>query len=252
MSSLQITQHGMVSTLTINRPEKHNSLSPTDIEQMMSLLDSLDQDPNVRALVITGSGDTTFCAGASFDNVKDGSLRGDAFSPLARTIQSLSIPSVCLLNGNVYGGGVELALACDFRCGIEGAQLRVPIAKLGLSYSEYGLKLYHAKLGLAASKRILLGADTVDFDALQSMSFFDTVSADLTSARAQCAQLSEQLSQRSPLALNTMRKALDGLSMQSFDATEFDGNEQACFDSEDKQEGFEALLARRDPEFNGC
>ena len=137
---------GHIARLTLNNPAQHNALGQEQLSAIQSALVAVQGDEQVRVLIITGEGDKTFCAGASLQQLGSGSLSGDAFQETTDLIAELSIPTICAISGNVYGGGAELALSCDFRVGIAGSKLRVPAAAIGLCYPVSGVNRFVERL----------------------------------------------------------------------------------------------------------
>ena len=240
-----------VAYITLNKSSSRHSLNNDDIHLFHSILDQIEGNDEIRFIVLSSSETAVFCAGASFEHVKDLSLRGDILSPLAERLLKSKLLSVCLLNGSVYGGGVELSLACDFRLGLESNMLHVPISQLGLSYSAFGLKLYHSKLGLQLSKRILVTAEKIDAKTLLSQGFYDYLFTDEDAARDFISSFIQRVSALAPLAVVGMKQALNTISIGDFDQEHYEKHVDLCVDSRDRKEGFKALLERRAPVFKG-
>ncbi|MEE4189990.1 MAG: enoyl-CoA hydratase/isomerase family protein, partial [Halieaceae bacterium] len=108
---------GHVARLTLNKPERHNALGADELTAIQAHLAAVEADPELRVLVVTGHGDKTFCAGAALNELGAGKISGDFFQQTTDRLAALRVPTICALNGNVFGGGVELALSCDFRLG---------------------------------------------------------------------------------------------------------------------------------------
>ena len=130
---------GHVGRLVLNNPERHNSLGREELEGIQKILSDISATDNIRVLIVTGAGSHTFCAGASLQELSGGQMSDDLFQVTAVQLADLAIPTVCALNGNVFGGGVELALSCDFRFGVEGSRMRVPATAMGLCYPPSGI-----------------------------------------------------------------------------------------------------------------
>jgi enoyl-CoA hydratase len=125
------------TTLTLNRPAHLNRLSNDDLLALQANLARVAADASVRVLVLTGTG-RAFCAGyhlGEFAAAQAAPHEGpDRFEQTVKALAALALPTVCRLNGSVYGGATDLALACDFRIGVAGMALRMPAARLGLNY----------------------------------------------------------------------------------------------------------------------
>ena len=115
---------GGVGTLTLNRPERHNALGAAELQAMQDSFATIQADEEIRVLVVTGAGEKTFCAGAALDDLNSGLITPNFFQSVMHQLAVLPIPTIARINGNVFGGGTELALSCDFRIGINGGRLQ--------------------------------------------------------------------------------------------------------------------------------
>src|SRR6195952_869905 len=148
-----LTVDGARATIRLNRPKHLNRLQPDDLEALLSLFDRLEADPAIRVLVLTGTG-RAFSAGYDLGSIAERAASapaeqtaGSAFEVVANRLEDLSMPTICRLNGGVYGGSTDLALACDFRIGVDTAEMFMPAARLGLHYYTSGIKRYVSRLG---------------------------------------------------------------------------------------------------------
>ena len=110
---IRLVRDGHLASVTLDRPERHNALEASDVDRMLDILDEIDSDDSIRVAVLTGAGDRTFCSGASLDQMSTGQMSGRRFDTLTDRLAALRVPTVCALNGDVFGGGAELALCCD-------------------------------------------------------------------------------------------------------------------------------------------
>lgn len=150
---------GAVATITLRRPHQHNRIGPDD---SAIISDYLKQavDSGARVLVITGTGPKTFSSGYTLDAIQE--ELDDRFEDMLDQIEHLSLPTICALNGSVYGGATDLALCCDFRIGVTGSRMLMPAARIGLHYYPGGIRRYVGQLGLSAAKMLFLTAKTID------------------------------------------------------------------------------------------
>src|SRR5688572_5615558 len=153
---------GHIARIVLRRPDQHNAIEAHDVARLHAHLQRVESTSDVRVLVLTGSGAATFCAGASLTQIESGEMTGAIFEELADALASVSVPSICALNGSVFGGGVEMALCCDFRIGVEGSRMAVPAARLGICYPLGGIRRYVAALGPGVASRLLLAAEEID------------------------------------------------------------------------------------------
>jgi len=236
------------ATLTLNRPERHNSLSQEDMVTLREALITLDRDPSLRVLVLTGTGEKSFCSGAFLNELADRTFRGNPFEDLTDTLENFRLPTICMLNGGVYGGGGELSLCCDFRIGVEGMRMFVPPSRLGIHYPEKGLMRFISRVGLSAAKRILLAVEAFDADAMLAMGFIDyLVPRDQLAHRTQ--QLANDISALAPLSVQTMKQSLNELARGNADSETIKARIAQCWNSQDHKEAVRAMTEKRKPVF---
>jgi enoyl-CoA hydratase/carnithine racemase len=248
--SILYSRTGHVGRLVLNNPERHNSLGQEQLEGIQARLAEVAADEQVRVLIVTGAGEKTFCAGASLQELGAGQISGDCFQATTGQLADLAIPTVCALNGNVFGGGVELALCCDFRIGIEGSRMRVPAAAIGLCYPLTGIQRFVERLGVNLAKRILVASEEFDADAMLDIGFLDhlVLPGQLEGATH---DLALHIAGLAPLAVRSMKTILQQAATGDIDAGQAQKLSQLCLDSEDLQEGFSAQREKRKPRFKG-
>src|SRR6185312_2010825 len=142
--------------------------------------DRIDQDPTIRVLVLTGTG-KSFSSGYHIGALvernaakRDGEEPGsDSFAQTVDRLEALRTPTIAALNGSVYGGSTDLALACDFRIGVEGMRMHMPAARLGIIYYPSGIERYVSRLGIAAAKKLFLTAQPIDTAELLRIGYLD-------------------------------------------------------------------------------
>ena len=160
--------NGARATIRLNRPKHLNRLQPDDLDALLKLFDRIEADPAIRVLVLTGTG-RAFSAGYDLNSVAERATSaveeksaGSAFEVVANRLEDLGIPTICRLNGGVYGGSTDLALACDFRIGIDTCEMFMPAARLGLHYYKSGIQRYVSRLGVDNAKKLFLTAQKID------------------------------------------------------------------------------------------
>jgi enoyl-CoA hydratase/carnithine racemase len=248
--TVQFTRQGHVGRLVLNNPERHNSLGQSELELIQEYLRSVAMDDQVRVLIVTGTGDKTFCAGASLQQLGSGQISGDCFQRTTDMLAAVKVPTICAINGNVFGGGVELALSCDFRIGVEGTRMRVPAAAIGLCYPLSGINRFVERLGVNLAKRILVAAEEFSAEAMLEVGFLDhlVLPAQL---EAYTGEMAESIARLAPLAVRSMKQILQQAAGKGIDEAEALALSRACQESEDLQEGFLALEEKRAPRFKG-
>ncbi len=243
-------QSGHIGRLTLNNPEQHNSLGMEEFDAIQSHLTQISEDGQVRVLVVTGAGSKTFCAGASLKQPGSGQIDGDSFQNTTDQLAGLAIPTICALNGNVFGGGVELALSCDFRIGIEGTRMRVPAAAIGLCYPLSGIQRFVERLGINMAKRILVAAEEFDAQAMLKIGLLDHL-VEVEQLEDRTAVLADDLAGLAPLAMRAMKEILQQAAAGGIDMDAARELSRGCQESADLLEGLAAQREKRMPVFTG-
>ena len=171
-STISFTEEQGVATLTFDNPARRNALGTAELDAIEGALGGLSAE--TRVLVITSSDERIFCAGADLSQIREGTLSGDRFQSVTNQIAALSIPTVAVLTGNVFGGGAELALSCDFRLAREGIVLRIPAAAIGLCYPVEGIERLTRRLGYRWPT-VLVAAETFTAEQMLSLRMIDAV-----------------------------------------------------------------------------
>jgi enoyl-CoA hydratase/carnithine racemase len=245
-----LTIDDTVATVMLNRPGRRNRLADEDLDALLEAFAQVDANAGLRVLVLAARG-PVFCAGYDLAALAGDSHGGpQRFEAVVQALQGLAVPTVARLHGGVYGGATDLALACDFRVGVDTMELRMPAARIGLHYSGGGLARFAAKLGLAAAKRIVLAAPTLDAAELERIGYLDerVAAPDLDAAIARwCAALANG----APLAVQGMKRTLDEWAAGRPDADAVRDRVARCASSDDLREGLAALRERREPRFTG-
>jgi enoyl-CoA hydratase len=236
------------AVLRLNRPQHLNRLHREDLVVIEQHLARLAGEPAPRVLVLTGSG-RAFCAGFHIGEL-DGSDDPQRFERMVDALEALPMPTIARLNGSVYGGATDLALACDFRIGVTGMELRMPAARLGLHYYPNGLRRFVTRLGLPAAKRMFLLAESVPADELLRIGYLDTLVA-AQELDAEVERFAALLAANAPLAVRGMKRSLDEIARGQFDTERLRAREAECAASADLREGLAAFAARRAPRFDG-
>lgn len=236
-----------VARITLNAAPRHNALDQGAITRLTEVLDTLP--PATRVVVLTGTG-KSFCAGAALGDVAENDWTENPLTMLCDRLEAVPQPTICALNGGVYGGGVELAIACDFRIGVEDMRAFVPPAELGIHYPPRGLARSERLLGLQATRRMFLCAEKFDAAELVALGFLDqVVPADDLMDRV--SALAQRLADLAPLAVQGMKQSLYEIGRGEVDTAAASTRIAACFSSDDHAEGLAARADRRSPRFIG-
>src|SRR6059058_304852 len=158
---------GARATVRLNRPKHLNRLQPDDLDALVKLFDRIEGDSAIRVLVLTGTG-RAFSSGYDLGSIAERAANaqeqtaGSAFELVVNRLEDLAVPTICRINGGVYGGSTDLALACDFRIGVETCEMFMPAARLGLHYYKSGIRRYVSRLGIDNAKKLFLTAQKLD------------------------------------------------------------------------------------------
>ncbi len=241
---------GHIARIVLNNPEKHNSLGEEELLLLQKYLEEIANNSKIRVLVLTGAGEKTFCAGASLGQLGAGQIDGDFVQQTSDQLAALKIPTICAINGNVYGGGVEFALSCDFRIGVTGITMRVPAAKLGLCYPLSGINRFVEKLGVNMAKRILVAAEQFSAEDMHRLGFLDYL-VDRKTLQTTVHELAHSISSLAPLAVQAMNELLHQAAAGEIDEQLAQQLSRQCAQSDDLQEGFAAQSEKRAAKFKG-
>ncbi|HML14279.1 MAG TPA: enoyl-CoA hydratase/isomerase family protein [Xanthobacteraceae bacterium] len=238
------------ATIRLNRPRHHNRIETGDIAVLCEQFARIEKDRRIRVLVLAASG-RTFCAGFNLEELAPERYDEAAprFDRMVDQLEALRVPTIAAIGGSLYGGGTDLALACDFRIGIPGIELMMPASRIGVHYYYGGLRRYVTRLGLGAAKRLFLAAAKIDAEELLRIGFLDAlVPAGELAARVDA--LAARLTAHAPAAVQGMKRALNAIAASTADAAEITRAWRASMRSPDVAEGLAAHVEKREPRFD--
>jgi len=254
--TISVDLRGAVAVLTINRPDKLNALNKQVHAEAVNALDELKDDKSVRVVVITGSGEKSFVAGADIREFQEQTpvTQRDTFHErtLFNSIDNFPKPIIAMINGFCLGGGNELALACDIRICSENAKFSQPEINLGLIPGGGGTQRLTRLIGEGRSMEIMLTGDMIDAQTAYNFGLVNHVypAAEL---ELKTMELANRIAEKAPIALQLAKEAVKFSSRSNLD----EGLRREvdlfalCFSTEDKQEGVSAFLEKRKPVFKG-
>jgi enoyl-CoA hydratase len=254
--TITVEKRGAVAVLTINRPDKLNALSRQVHQEGVAALDELKHDDSVRVVVLTGSGEKAFIAGADIKEFQDQTpvTQRDLFheKTLFNSIDTFPKPVIAMINGFCLGGGNELALACDLRICSENAKFSQPEINLGLIPGGGGTQRLTRLLGEGRAMEIMLSGDMIDAQTAYNFGLVNHVhpAAEL---EGKTIELANKIAEKAPIALQLAKEAVKFASRSNLD----EGLRREvdlfalCFSTEDKKEGVAAFLEKRKPVFKG-
>lgn len=254
-----VQTRGPVLELTLDRPERRNALTPELIRGLLELFGEAARHEDLRAVLLTGTGDRAFCAGFDIGRIEspggeDGGGERDLVDDLATAVRELPLPVVAAVNGAAVGAGCDLAVACDIRIGVATARFGMPPARLGLLYGWKGVDRLVRTVGLPAAKDLVLTGRLYDAQRAYDVGLLSAiVPAEelLTEAR----DLTDTLAANAPLSVAGSKRMVDLLASRST-VTEEELDELAVIQervwaSEDATEGARAYREGRQPRFKG-
>src|SRR6266853_1012500 len=243
------------ATIRLNRPREHNRIEPDDLAVLRETFTRIDDDPRVRVLVLTGTGksfSSGYHIGALVErHAGNGEEPGsDAFERTVDRLEALRVPTIAALNGSVYGGSTDLALACDFRIGVEGMRLLMPAARLGTVYYPSGIERYVIRLGVGAAKKLFLTAQPIEADEMLRIGYLDAC-VPTTELLARVDALVATLAGNAPLALAGLKRAINEIAAGRLDRAALTAARTRCEASQDHAEALKAWGEKRAPVFRG-
>lgn len=248
---------GPIKIITINRPKVHNALNKRVLLELEKAFLEIEQNKNIKAAIITGAGDKSFVAGADLSEMKNFSaLEAQNFVNIGHRvfdlISELRICVVAAVNGYALGGGLELALACDFIYASETASFGLVESRLSLIPGFGGCARLSQRIGLAYAKEMIFSAASINAHEALRIGLINRVVSEgdvLLAAEHIC----EKIAERGPLAICAAKKLLT--ESQNTSLKTANKMEQLAFglifSSVDHQEGINAFLEKRTPNYEG-
>lgn len=242
---------GSVATIRLNRPAVHNRLEPEDVIAIRDAIAQINDTTKVQVLVITGTG-RSFSSGFDLRALERTGERAERvdFEALTDEIEQARPVTIARLNGPVYGGSTDLALACDFRVGVDTMRMFVPAAKIGLHYYGHGLRRWVSRVGVGAAKRVFLTGQAIEAEEMKRIGYLDEC-VPVVSLDATVATLVNALLANAPRAVEGMKRVLNDAARDEYDNELALRLQAASRTSRDLQEGFRAMAEKRPPRFTG-
>jgi len=256
-SNLLLTREGSVLTITINRPNQLNALNSETIQELNKALALADYDHEVRAIILTGSGEKAFVAGADIKefadfNVQQGRmLSASGHKLLFDFVENMNKPVIAAVNGFALGGGLELAMSCHMRVASENAKMGLPEVSLGVIPGYGGTQRLAQLVGKGKAFEMIATAGMVDAQEALTLGLVNHV-VPANELLSFCSGIVQKMLKNSPTAIGAAIRALNtgfktGVNGYRAEIREF----SYCFGTEDFKEGTSAFLEKRKPQFPG-
>lgn len=257
---IKVETEGHLFILTIDRPEVMNAISPAASHEMAAALDQFEVDDDLWVAIITGAGGDAFCAGGDISVMAEAKTNEDYQMPASgyggmtnRT--TCDKPIIAAVNGICFGGGFEVALACDIIVASENAVFGLPEPKIGTAAVASGMHRLAREIGLKPAMSVLLTGESFDASRAQNLGLLSRL-VPQGEALSAARKVAERILRCAPLAVRATKQCVSGgLEYAGVNAAQQAQEEgafpalQAMFQSEDIQEGLNAFLEKRRPEW---
>src|SRR3954454_20593044 len=244
---------GARATVRLNRPKHLNRLQPDDLDALVKLFDRIEGDSEIRVLVFSGTG-RVFSSGYDLGSIAERAANaqeqtaGSAFEIVVNRLEDLAIPTICRINGGVYGGSTDLALSCDFRIGVDTCEMFMPAARLGLHYYKSGIKRYVSRLGVDNAKKLFLTGEKIDAAEMWRIGYL-TAMVPAEALDKEVDRLAATLAGNAPLAMAGMKRAINEFARGALDEEAADRRHRESMRSAEINEGIAAFAEKRPPKF---
>jgi len=246
-----------ITTIIINRPKKLNALNVETINELHNALVIADKDKEVKTIIITGSGDKAFVAGADisefadFDIKKGKALAGKGQELLFNFIENLSTPVIAAVNGFALGGGLELAMACHFRLASDNAKMGLPEVSLGVIPGYGGTQRLPQLVGKGRAMEMIMTAGMIDANTAKDYGLVNHVTS-YEELLPLAEKIASKIMRNSTVAIAAAIKSINANFKDGKDGYRVEINQFGkCFGTDDFNEGTNAFLEKRKADFPG-
>ena len=251
MTNILLEKKGLYAVATINRPKALNALNSEVLSDLDELVQTVSADADIRALVITGSGEKAFVAGADIGEMstltpEEGEAFGKHGNDVFRKLETLPIPTIAAVNGFALGGGCELSMSCDIRICADTAVFGQPEAGLGITPGFGGTQRLARLVGPGMAKQLIYTAKNIKADEAYRIGLVNAVYP-LDELRPAAEKMAETIAKNAPIAVRACKKAInEGLEVEMDDAVVIEEKLfGSCFKTADQIEGMSAFLEKR-------
>lgn len=256
-SSILVTFEAGIGFVTINRPKALNALNSTVLDELAMAFDELAGNDDVKVVILTGSGEKAFVAGADITEMKDMNVaQGKAFAEkgqrLFLAIQHFVKPVIAAVNGFALGGGCEISMACDIRIASAKAKFGQPEVNLGIVPGFGGTQRLPRLVGAGMAKMLIYTGDVIDAQEALRIGLVQKVTAP-EELLGEAQAIARRIIAKSSVAVGLAKDAINrGLDMSIADAMQYEAYIfGTCFASEDQTEGMTAFVEKRKAAFTG-
>ena len=251
MTHVLLEKKEHIAVATINRPKALNALNSEVLSDLDELVQTVSADADIRALVITGSGEKAFVAGADIGEMstltpEEGEAFGKHGNDVFRKLETLPIPTIAAVNGFALGGGCELSMSCDIRICADTAVFGQPEAGLGITPGFGGTQRLARLVGPGMAKQLIYTAKNIKADEAYRIGLVNAVYP-LDELMPAAEKMAETIAKNAPIAVRACKKAInEGLEVEMDDAVVIEETLfGSCFKTADQIEGMSAFLEKR-------
>ena len=251
MTNVLLEKKGNIAVATINRPKALNALNSQVLEDLNELVDLVSADEEIRALVLTGSGEKAFVAGADIGEMSTltksgGEAFGKKGNDVFRKLETMPIPTIAAVNGFALGGGCELSMSCDIRLCADTAVFGQPETGLGITPGFGGTQRLARLVSPGMAKQLIYSARNINADEALRLGLVNAVYP-LEELMPAAEKLAETIAKNAPIAVRACKKAInEGLQVDMEQAIVIEEKLfGSCFETEDQKEGMGAFLEKR-------
>ena len=246
-----------IGIVTINRPKALNALNEATVRELDKIIDVIEQDDSIKIVILTGSGEKSFVAGADIVEMKDkDAMAGRDWGILAQGVfnklEGMSKPVIAAVNGFALGGGNELQMACDIRIASEKAKFGQPEVTLGITPGFGGTQRLSRLVSKGMAKKLLFTGDMIDAAEAYRIGLVDQL-APADKLMEEAKKLANTIMSRGPIAVKLCKSAVNrGINMDLYSAIQYEDEVWGlCFATADQKEGMKAFVEKRKPNFTG-
>ena len=255
--NILIETEDSISILTINRPKQLNALNSETILELSDAFKLLENDESIKAIIVTGSGDKAFIAGADikefcdFDIPQGKDLSAQGHQKLFNLVENISKPIIGAINGFALGGGLELAMSCHFRLASDNAKLGLPEVTLGVIPGYGGTQRLAQLVGKGKAMEMILSAQMISADEALKYGLVNYVTPP-SELLNECKKIALKIARNSPSAIASAIRSVNSGYVDGENGFQTEIDEFGkCFGTNDFKEGTTAFIEKRKPIFSG-
>ena len=251
MTNILLEKKGLIAVATINRPKALNALNSEVLTDLDELVSAVKADADIRALVITGSGEKAFVAGADIGEMStltkaEGEAFGKKGNDVFRKLETFPIPVIAAVNGFALGGGCEISMSCDIRICSENAVFGQPEVGLGITPGFGGTQRLARIVGTGKAKEMIYGARNIKAEEAYRIGLVNNVSP-AEELMPAAKKLASTIARNAPIAVRNCKRAInEGMQVDMDQAIVIEEKLfGSCFETCDQKEGMNAFLEKR-------